>query len=220
MKKKIILVGAGGKMGSLIHKSLKDDFEIIPIEKQDNIWNFESDLVIDFGSAESSAESAKFCFQNKVPLIVGATGQTQKQIDLILKVGEVAPVMKASNFSLGVLFVKNMLTQISKHADDICLFEKHHKHKKDSPSGTAIELKTLIENNTGKSVSVLAQRGGDEVGSHTIDFYFSGEVVSLSHQAFSREAFVQGVKKAVYFLLEQKMPRVYEFGEIIKNNKL
>ena len=220
MKKKIILVGAGGKMGSLIHKSLKDDFEIIPIEKQDNIWNFESDLVIDFGSAQSSEESAKFCFQNKVPLIVGATGQTQKQIDLILKVGEVAPVMKASNFSLGVLFVKNMLAQISKHADDICLFEKHHKHKKDSPSGTAIELKTLIENNTSKSVSVLAQRGGDEVGSHTIDFYFSGEVVSLSHQAFSREAFVQGVKKAVYFLLEQKMPRVYEFGEIIKNNKL
>lgn len=220
MKKKIILVGASGKMGSLIHKSLKDDFEIIPIEKQENIWNFESDLVIDFGSAQSSEESARFCFQNKAPLIVGATGQTQKQLDLILKVGEVAPVMKASNFSLGVLFVKNMLTQISKYADEICIFEKHHKHKKDSPSGTALELKTLIENNTGKSVSVLAQRGGDEVGTHTIDFYFSGEVVSLSHQAFSRDAFVQGVKKAVYFLLEQKMPRVYEFGEIIKNNKL
>lgn len=216
MKKKIILVGAGGKMGSLIHKSLKDDFEIIPIEKQENIWNFKSDLVIDFGSAQSSEESARFCFQNKAPLIVGATGQTQKQLDLILKVGEVAPVMKASNFSLGVLFVKNMLTQISKYADEICIFEKHHKHKKDSPSGTALELKTLIENNTGKSVSVLAQRGGDEVGTHTIDFYFSGEVVSVSHQAFSREAFVQGVKKAVYFLLEQKMPRVYDFGEIIK----
>lgn len=203
-------------MGSLIHKSLKDDFEIIPIEKQENIWNFKSDLVIDFGSAQSSEESARFCFQNKAPLIVGATGQTQKQLDLILKVGEVAPVMKASNFSLGVLFVKNMLTQISKYADEICIFEKHHKHKKDSPSGTALELKTLIENNTGKSVSVLAQRGGDEVGTHTIDFYFSGEVVSVSHQAFSREAFVQGVKKAVYFLLEQKMPRVYDFGEIIK----
>lgn len=206
-------------MGSLIHKSLKDDFEIIPIEKQENIWNFESDLVIDFGSAQSSEESARFCFQNKVPLIVGATGQTQKQLDLILNVGEVAPVMKASNFSLGVLFVKNMLTQISKYADEICIFEKHHKHKKDSPSGTALELKTLIENNTGKSVSVLAQRGGDEVGTHTIDFYFSGEVVSVSHQAFSRDAFVQGIKKSAHFLIEQKMPRVYEFGEIIKNNK-
>ena len=220
MKKKIILVGAGGKMGCLIHKSLKDNFEVVPIEKQNNIWNFEADLVIDFGSAESSAESAKFCYQNKVALIVGATGQTQKQIDLIWKVGEVAPVMKASNFSLGVLFVKNMLTQISKFADDICLFEKHHKNKKDSPSGTAIELKTLIEKTADKKVLVLSQRGGDEVGTHTIDFYFSGEVVSLSHQAFSRDAFVQGVKKAVYFLLEQKMPRVYDFGHVIKNKNL
>lgn len=218
MKKKIILVGAKGKMGVLLHEKLKDNFEIIAIEKQDNIWQFEADLVVDFGSAESSVQSAEFCLQHKTPLIVGSTGQSKSQLEMILKVGKVAPVMKASNFSFGILLLKQIVKELADFADEVCLFEKHHKNKKDAPSGTAVELTNIIEKKLEKKIQVSSQRGGEETGTHVIDFYLSGELISISHQAFSREPFVKGAVFAIGFMLNQSQPGVYDFAECINLN--
>ena len=128
--KKIIVVGAKGKMGRMLCETLRKEYEIIEIDKNDNIFDYVGDAVIDFGSAESSVISARFAYQRRVPLIVGSTGQTKEDCKEIFKVGDVAPVMKASNFSLGVLLIKRAITELAKMADEICIFEKHHKQKK------------------------------------------------------------------------------------------
>ena len=83
----------------------------------------------------------------------------------------------------------------------ICVFEKHHKNKVDEPSGTAIELASVVFENFGVNPQVLSERGGKEVGTHNIDFYFGDELISISHKAFSRDAFASGVLKAVEFLI-------------------
>ncbi|MBR7172230.1 MAG: hypothetical protein IKD36_00320 [Clostridia bacterium] len=216
MKKKILIVGANGKMGSEICEKLKNDYEIIKVTKEQKWTEFGADLVIDFGSAESSVLSAKYCFEKHIPLIVGSTGQSESQLEKIWQVASVAPLMVCSNFSVGIARVKKCLAEILKEEiSDICIFEKHHKEKKDSPSGTAILLEKFISSKTKVPVQILSQRGGEEIGTHKIDFYLNGEAVSITHQAFSRAVFAEGVKKAVVFMLQQKMPKEYFFDDII-----
>lgn len=216
-KKKIIIVGSKGKMGSQVVQVLKNDYLIIEIDKNDDMAKFEADLVIDFASAESSENSAKYCYRKKVPLIVGATGQSEKQREIIFQVSEVAPVLMAENFSAGMIAVKKCIKEILSLDDvsDVCIFEKHHKNKKDAPSGTALDLKRFINKQGFCDVQIISERGGEEIGTHMIDFYFGSEVISIKHQAFSRKAFACGVKIAVDFLIESKVNKKFEFDEII-----
>lgn len=219
MKKRIILVGSNGKMGQILTNFLQSDFDIIGIEKGDNIFDFFGDVVLDFGSAESSVISAKYCEKYKIPLIVGSTGQSQKQIETILNASKAIPVMFESNFSVGVAFLKRIIKIIAPISEDVIITEKHHKHKKDSPSGTAIALKNCIENITQKSAIIFSIRGGEEIGTHSIDFYFGSEILSFSHQAFSRKAFASGVVQAVNFMTLKTQPKIYHFDEILQIEK-
>lgn len=219
MKKRIILVGSKGKMGQILTEILKSDFDIVGVEKGDSIFDFSGDLVLDFGLAESSVISAKYCEKHKIPLIVGSTGQSQKQIEAILNASKTVPVMFESNFSVGVAFLKRIIKIIAPISEDIFIIEKHHKHKKDSPSGTAIALMNCIENITQKPAIIFSIRGGEEIGTHSIDFYFGSEVLSVTHQAFSRKAFTSGVVQAVNFMTYQTQPKLYHFDEILQIEK-
>lgn len=216
MKKKIVLVGAKGKMGFAVSELLKNEYEIVAAKKGD-VWDdFKADLVIDFGSAESSVLSAEYAFKNKIPLVVGSTGQTEKQLEKIRRVIGVCPLMICSNFSAGIVKMKKCISEILKvKPTEICVFEKHHKRKKDAPSGTAISLAKFISSKTNVPVQMLAERGGEEVGTHKVDFYFGSELVSISHLAFSRNVFAEGAAKAVRFMINQKVPKEYFFDDII-----
>ena len=134
MKKRVLIVGAKGKMGLAVSNILENDYEVIKIDKGDLIDDFKADLVIDFGSAESSVLSAEYCIKQKVPLIVGSTGQNDSQIKKIQEVSKVAPLMICSNFSLGMILVKKCIENILKISpEDIIVFEKHHRAKKRYP---------------------------------------------------------------------------------------
>lgn len=215
--KTVAVVGANGKMGRLICEGLESDYSVVKIEKNDDINSFDGlDLVIDFASAESSASSANYCESHKVRLIVGATGQTEKQLSVIKKASKSVPVLIAGNFSVGIVLIKKALAEVLKRvrAEDIVIFEKHHKAKVDQPSGTALEIASFIKNISGKVPQILSERGGKEIGTHSIDIYFKDEVINFKHQAFSRDAFVSGVIKATEFLLSQDKPDLYDYENI------
>lgn len=217
MKKKILIVGANGKMGSSVCEELKNQYEIIKFNKGDLCGGFSVDLVIDFGSAESSVLSAEIASKIGVPLIIGSTGQTKEQLEQIEKFCVGVPHLVCANFSVGIVLLKLAIDSIIKtKIDDIAIFEKHHSVKKDSPSGTAKALQQYILKQQEKSVQMLSLRGGKEIGSHKISFYFGEELIELSHTAFSRKAFADGVKIAADFMLEQKTAIRYDFDEIIK----
>ena len=215
--KKILVVGVKGKMGSAVCEVLKNDYEIIKMGKSDKWGYFSADLIIDFGSAESSVLSAKMASKMRVPVIVGSTGQSKAQLEQIDKFCEGLPYLVCANFSVGVVLLKCAIDNILKmKIDEIAIFEKHHREKKDTPSGTAKELQKHILKSQEKELQMLSLRGGKEIGSHKLSFYFGEEVIELSHTAFSRKAFADGVALAVQFIFEQKEAKKYDFESIVK----
>lgn len=218
--KVIAVVGAKGKMGSEVCKSLSDVFDVVEIDKNDSLFEYGNiDLVIDFASAESSVQSAEYCFKNQIPLIVGSTGQSEEELIEIQKVASVAPLVISANFSIGIAIFKHLIQKMSAFCsffEDVIVFEKHHKQKKDAPSGTAKELQKQIYESFDLNAEIIAERGGKEIGTHVMDMYFGDEVLSVKHQAFSRKAFSDGVK-LVTLNIWKKQKGVYEFADFVKN---
>ncbi len=213
---KIAVVGAKGKMGSVVCKKLETDYDILKIDIGDCLENYDDiDLVVDFATHESSVCSAEFCEKRKIPLVIGSTGQTKLENEKIKKSSEKIAIIKSGNFSKGVAILKELvLTVLKEQVDDVIIFEKHHKEKKDSPSGTALELASLFDDKNC-NLQILAERGGKEIGTHEIDFYFGNEKITLSHQAFSREAFADGVLIAIKFVLGCKKTGLFSMQNVL-----
>lgn len=209
----IAIIGSNGRMGGALCLKLEEKHELIKIDKTVPIEEAkDAEIVIDFSSGENSAKTAMWCEKYNKKLIVGATGQNKGDLKKISKSSEKIPIVMAGNFSLGVARIKRALSELVKEdVDSIAIVEKHHKNKKDSPSGTAKELKEYIIDNFKKEVQVCSVRGGNEIGIHEIDVYYDNEVIRISHQAFSRDAFVRGVELSIEFLKRQNGPGLYEF---------
>lgn len=215
-RKKIAVVGGKGKMGSAVCKALASDYDIFVIQKENKLLK-SFDMVVDFGSSESSVHSAVWCKENGVPLIIGATGQSESDLKQIEEASKFVPIVLAQNFSEGLVLMKKALKSlITNETEDVIIFEKHHKEKKDSPSGTAKNLKQFIGEFYAGDIQMICERGGKEIGTHTVDCYFDNEMVSITHKAFSRDTFADGVKKTVAWMFggEKKQNKLYSFDEI------
>ena len=190
--KNIAIVGYKGKMGSLIFLFLKEKFDVVGVGKEDSLDNYSGiDLVIDFASHESSLISAEYCLKNKIPIIIGATGQTKDEEMRLNQIAQKIKVVKKANFSRGIEVLKNSLNAIiAGNPNSIEIIEKHHVNKKDAPSGTALEIKEYIEHICNKKVAITSIREGLEMGEHIVKAYFNDETISLKHNVYSRNAFV------------------------------
>ncbi len=216
--KKIGIVGKNGRMGKLIYKRLLKNHEVCGIDRNENIENLKGcDLVIDFSVSNNSKSVSEWCNLQQIPLIIGTTGQSDEDLIKIKNCSKRVPILMSGNFSLGVFYIKKMLETIDKdQIESMSIFEKHHKHKKDNPSGTAKELKKYCEQVFGKNVSISSIRGGEEIGTHEIYFYLKSEVVKISHEAFSRKCFVDGLEKAAEFMLNKNENKLFSFEDVFK----
>ncbi len=215
---KIIVVGHKGKMGSVVFESLiSAGYDVFGIDKNDNFENIkDANLIIDFSNAGQSAKTAEWCAENKVNLIIGATGQTIQHLQQIKFASRKTAILKAGNFSIGIAKLKNCLKYIFDGSENqVVVFEKHHKNKLDKPSGTALELVENIKKTINVPVDVLCERLGSEVGEHTVKVCYKNEVISLSHKAYSRVAFADGVLLAVSFMLKISGVGLYNFESVV-----
>ncbi len=213
---KIAIVGSRGKMGGCVRALLERNYEIVDVEQGDDL-NLATgcDLVIDFSTGSNSAKSAQLCAASKIPLIIGATGQTAGENELIFACAKQVAILKAGNFSSGIKKLKSAFGLFKNlKIDSVTILERHHASKKDNPSGTALELAKSCHEVLGIAANIVAIRGGKEVGSHEISLYFGDEVVKISHQAFSRNAFAKGVCEAVRFLLKSRPAKLYSFDDL------
>lgn len=201
--KKIAVVGYKGKMGSLIFSALQNDFVVFGVDRENNLEDLDVDLVVDFASHESSINSARFCFKKNIPLIIGSTGQTDDENKEIEEISKHITILKRANFSKGIdvlkRFIENVLLLFP---DKFEIIEKHHKNKKDAPSGTAKELENFISERFDGEIKISSIREGEEMGEHTIIAYCSNEKLTISHNVYSRNAFVLGVIKEIKYLLK------------------
>ena len=181
------------------------------------------DCLIDFSSAESSMELLAAAEMQKIPLIIGTTGFSDEQKAKIEKAASAIPLLFSPNMSVAV----NLLFKLTEFAAtalkdgfDAEILEIHHKFKKDAPSGTAKRLAEIIKDNmhgmddarilTGRGgidcergdseIGVMALRGGDAVGEHTVYFIGEGERLELTIRSTRRDTLASGAVLAAEFL--------------------
>ncbi len=184
------------------------------------------DVVIDFSAPVATQELMEFALKNPTPLVIATTGFTPHQQNLLTEVSKEMPILYASNMSAGIALLKQLVEQVSRTLKDfdIEIVEQHHRHKVDAPSGTALTLgefaakgrdldlgKVRISGRDGQigartkdEIAVMALRGGDIVGRHTVGFYNDGEFLELNHTATSRETFSKGAIRASLWIVDQK----------------
>ena len=247
--------GANGRVGQLIIDDLKEsenislssvfvrnelNFSIDPsVLVSTDIKSFLNgcDIVIDFSLPEACEALLEAAIKTPKPLIIGTTGLSTHQLNLLKQASENMPVLYATNMSLGVALLNKLVFQAASALEgfDIEIVEMHHKHKKDAPSGTALTLgesaaagrgldldKVRVSGRDGNigertedEISVMALRGGDIVGRHTVGFYNDGEFIELNHTATSRNTFSKGAIRAGAWLAD-KEPGLYSISDCLE----
>ena len=184
------------------------------------------DVLIDFSTPQATLAHASACARHNKPIVVGTTGFDAEQKTQFYAALEGIPAVVASNYSTGVNVCFQLLEQAAKilaEDSDIEIYEAHHRHKVDAPSGTALSMGEVIadaigcnldevavygrEGQTGardrNTIGFATVRGGDVVGDHTVSFLADGERVEITHKASSRMAFARGAVKAAVWLAPQ-----------------
>lgn len=239
MSLKTLLHGGTGKLGSAIAKLAPQyDIEIIAaLGRNDFPENHIDlcDLVIDTSVHTASTVLAGYCSQQNKPLIIGTTGHTESELDVIKSLSRNIPILLAPNFSIAVNLLIHLTGLTARHLDDSFeteIIEIHHSKKKDAPSGTAKALAKAIINarqisdpnivhgrsgiSTGRpahQIGIHSLRSGDNVGEHTVVFSGSGERLELAHKSTDRQIFAHGALKASLWIFQQK-PGLYSMQDI------
>lgn len=184
------------------------------------------DVVIDFTIKEGAINLLNYARTDPKPLVIGTTGLGEDGANLLKLASAAMPILYATNMSLGVAVLNRLAALASKalREFDAEIVEQHHRHKKDAPSGTALTLgervaaarglnlkDVLVTGRDGlvgarskDEIAILAVRGGDVVGRHTVGFYNDGEFIELNHTATSRATFAKGAIKAAIWVAGQQ----------------
>ena len=203
-----------------------------------NEHTFQSaDVIIDFTVPNCTLDILKIASKLKKSVVIGTTGFTQKEEALIKKFSKNIPILKAGNMSLGVNLLMYLTEIASKSLNDEYLskvFEVHHKHKKDYPSGTALMLGKGIANGKnknfynlmgkkylnkknfpyGKKINFNSIRKGEIIGEHEVRFSSGKEIITLNHEAFDRTLYSEGALTAAKWLINKK-PGLYSMRDLM-----
>ena len=255
MKKiNLAITGCLGRMGQQLIKSSKSNksFKLVALTENKRIYKKiagiklslntydtfkKTDVIIDFTVPKCTLEILKIASKLKKKVVIGTTGFTQKEETLIKKYSKKIPILKAGNMSLGVNLLMFLTEITSKSLNDDYLtkvFEVHHKHKKDYPSGTALMLGNGIANGKnkalnklmgkkflnkksfpyGKKINFNSIRKGEIIGEHEVKFSNGKEIISLNHEAFDRTLYSDGALVAAKWLIN-KRPGLYSMRNLL-----
>ncbi len=249
MKKiKLAITGCMGRMGQQLIKSVRKDkstklvaltesrlinkkVEGIRPELNNEKSLEKADVIIDFTIPECTFEVLEIAMKLKRKVVIGTTGFTKRQENLIKKYSKKIPILKAGNMSLGInlLMYLTEITSASLGKNYLSkIFEVHHKHKKDHPSGTALMLGKGIANGKnmdfykligkkllnkknfpfGKKINFNSIRKNEIIGEHEVTFSNGKEIITLNHEAFDRSLYSDGAITAAKWLINKK-PGLY-----------
>ncbi len=200
------------------------------------------DVLVDFTSAENTLKNIEFCLAHKKAMVIGTTGLSAEQEQLIETASSQIPIVYAANTSVAVnlTYILSVLaTKVMGDEADIEIIEAHHKHKKDAPSGTALAIGKHIAEAKGQSLDDIAAfdrhgnqalrkdgdigfsviRGGDIAGEHTVMFAGDGERLEITQRATSRQTFAKGAVRAAEWVSQQDAG-LYDMLDVLELKKL
>jgi len=253
-KIKLSITGCMGRMGQQLIKSSKKnkDFKLITLTENREInkkfngikpeLNSEkafkrTDIIIDFTTPNCTLETIKIAAKLRKRVVIGTTGFNKSQENQIKKYSKKIPILKAGNMSLGVNLLMYLTEIASKSLNDEYLnkiYEVHHKHKKDYPSGTALMLgkgiadwkhknlynligKKFLNQKYfpyGKKINFNSIRKGEIIGEHEVKFSSGKEIITLNHEAFDRALYSDGALTASKWLMKKK-PGLYSMRDLL-----
>ncbi|MCH4874791.1 4-hydroxy-tetrahydrodipicolinate reductase [Pseudomonas sp. TMW22091] len=196
------------------------------------------DVLIDFTLPDVMLKNLEICRQSGKAMVIGTTGLSPLQKQLLAEAGKDIPIVFAANFSVGVnlsLKLLDMAARVMGEDADIEIIEAHHRHKIDAPSGTALRMGEVIADALGRDLQKVAVygreghtgareretigfatvRGGDVVGDHTVLFATEGERLEITHKASSRMTFAKGAVRAALWL-EGREPGLYDMQDVLE----
>ena len=250
----LAITGCMGRMGKqLIKSAIRDkafkivsltenrriNKKILGIKPEINSKNaFKSaNVIVDFTIPKCTLEILKIAVKQKKKVVIGTTGFTRKEENFIKNLSKKIPILKAGNMSLGV----NLLIYLTEIASRSLgknflskIYEVHHKHKKDYPSGTALMLgkgiatgkdkqlnnllgKKYLNKKTfpyGKKINFNSIRKGEVIGEHEVSFSSGKEIVTLNHESFDRTLYSEGALAAAKWLINKK-PGLYSMRDLL-----
>ncbi len=245
MKKiNLAITGCMGRMGQQLIKSIKKNknFKLVSLTENREInkkisgirpeFNSvnafkKANIIIDFTVPKCTLEILRIATKQRKKIVIGTTGFTKKEESLIKKFSKKIPILKAGNMSLGINLLMYLTEITSKSLGKNFLskvFEVHHKHKKDYPSGTALMLgkgiaigknkdfynivgKKYLNKKTfpyGKKINFNSIRRGEVIGEHEVTFSSGKEIVKLNHESFDRALYSEGALAAAKWLFNKK----------------
>lgn len=195
------------------------------------------DVLIDFTHPSVTLENLEICRRAGKAMVIGTTGFSAAEKQLLIDAGKEIPIVFAANFSVGVnLCLKLLDTAARVLGDDVDIevLEAHHRHKVDAPSGTALRMGEVVANALGRNLDKVAVygregqtgararetigfatvRAGDVVGDHTVLFASDGERVEITHKASSRMTFAKGAVRASSWL-QGRSPQLYDMQDVL-----
>jgi 4-hydroxy-tetrahydrodipicolinate reductase len=179
------------------------------------------DVLIDFSTPEATMNVVRACVERRLPLVVATTGHSPAQRADIEEAAHETALLMAPNMSLSVNVLFELVAQAARllagKGFDVEIVEKHHRFKKDAPSGTALHFARVVQEGMGQTqlrhgreglvgerppheIGIHALRVGDNVGEHTIVFSTLGETLELTHKGHSRDSYARGALLAAKFL--------------------
>ena len=254
VKIKLGITGCMGRMGQQLIRSSKKNknFKLVTLT-ENNIVNRKfngikpelnsdiafkkTDIIIDFTVPNCTLEILKIASKLKKRVVIGTTGFDRNQENQIKKYSKKIPILKAGNMSLGVNLLMYLTEIASKSLNEEYLskiFEVHHKHKKDYPSGTALMLgkgiadgknknlynlmgKKFLNKKSfpyGKKINFNSLRKGEIIGEHEVKFSSGKEIITLNHEAFDRTLYSDGALTASKWLMKKK-PGLYSMRDLL-----
>jgi 4-hydroxy-tetrahydrodipicolinate reductase len=196
-------------------------------------------VIIDFTAPDTSLKVANLAARLGNPAVIGTTGFNAAQMKELEAAAHNGPIFWAPNMSVGVNALVQVLPKLVEAlgpAYDLEIMEIHHNKKADSPSGTALKLGQaiaaargedlddvkkcsrdgIIGPRTQREIGILAVRGGDVVGDHTVYFLGPGERIEVTHRAHSRETFARGAMRAALWLKGQKGGKLHTMSDMLQ----
>jgi len=258
----VIIMGARGRMGqSLMSEVLASDHltlagavdrpgapgqredvgplvgrRDVGVRMADELIPGRNDVVVDFSLPEATDGVLAACVEHRAPLVLGTTGLGEETQAKLVEASREIPIVAAANYSVGVTVMIHLAGATAKALGtdwEAELFEIHHRHKRDAPSGTALRVAQAVAEATGRDldktlvtarnadgprtreeIGVVALRGGDVVGEHTLMFLGESERIELTHRATDRAIFSRGALRAARWVVG-KEPGLYDMFDVL-----
>ena len=203
--------------GALVRK--KSESYFIPVYEDILELAAESDAIIDFSNSTTSIYIAKKLAGSNIVLVCGTTGFSSSELKELEESATQVTLIYSPNMSIGINLLQNLLKIAAPILSefDPAIIDIHHKHKKDSPSGTALLLAKKIEETISKKVQVSSLRIGAVPGEHQVIFSSEDESIAFTHHAFNRNVFANGAIKACLWGKGREPGKLYSMQDVLNS---